>query len=159
MTREDIRYRSYERRDLEAMVELDEACFQTPFRFSKEAMRRFSEAKNAWVVVAEEGGQLVGFCIVHQEEAEGAEVGYVVTIDVVGRWRRRGLGEDMLSRGEAWVRSWKGAGMILHVFVKNESAVRFYERMEYGRVGLEEGFYGTGLDAALYWKELDFRGV
>jgi ribosomal-protein-alanine N-acetyltransferase len=134
-------------------------CFSAPFRFSNEAVRRFAEAKNAWVVVAEKGAQLMGFCIVHQEEVEGTEVGYVVTIDVAEPWRRRGLGEEMLSRGEAWVRSWKGAGMMLHVFVKNESAVRFYERMEYGRVGLEKDFYGVGLDAALYWKELDFRGV
>jgi ribosomal-protein-alanine N-acetyltransferase len=43
--------------------------------------------------------------------------------------------------------------MMLHVFVKNQSAVRFYERLGYKRVGDQRGFYGPGIDAAMYWKE------
>jgi len=152
---ERLQYRRYRPEDLDAMAELDAACFEVPFRFSKRAMRRFAEAENAWVIVAEEEDRLAGFCIVHRERAEPSEIGYVVTIDVADSWRRKGVGEHMLSEGEAWVRSWKGAGVLLHVFVKNKGALRFYARMGYGRVGLQQGFYGMGMDAALYWKELD----
>src|SRR4051812_23403209 len=49
----DIVLRRYERTDLGAIVELDAECFDPPFRFSREAMRRFAEAANAWVVIAE----------------------------------------------------------------------------------------------------------
>jgi ribosomal-protein-alanine N-acetyltransferase len=154
MTRKDVQYRNYDRGDLEAIVELDATCFPVPFRFSKGAMRRFAEAENAWVIIAEGAGQVAGFCIVHREHAPGVEIGYVVTIDVEERWREGGIGEEMLLRGEAWVRNWKGKGMMLHVFVKNERAVRFYERMKYGLMGVQEDFYGRGLDAATYWKEL-----
>jgi ribosomal-protein-alanine N-acetyltransferase len=154
MTRKDVQYRSYDQRDLDAIVELDAACFQVPFRFSKGAMRRFAEAENAWVIVAERDGQVAGFCIVHREHAPGMDIGYVVTIDVEERWRGSGIGEEMLSRGETWVRSWKGKGMMLHVFVKNERAVRFYKRMKYALTGVQEDFYGSGLDAATYWKDL-----
>lgn len=136
------------------MVELDAACFAPPFRFSRETMRRFIEAENAWGILADDGGDLAGFCIVHREKVDEGEIGYVVTIDVAEKWRGYGIGEQMLSAGEAWVHSWKGAGMILHVFVKNKRAMRFYERMQYGQVGTEAGFYGSGLDAALYWKEI-----
>ncbi len=153
-TRERIRYRSYGWRDLEGMVELDAACFSAPFRFSRDAMRRFAEARNAWVIVAEEESELAGFCIVHCEKTVGGEIGYVVTIDVAERWRGNGIGEKMLSQGEAWVRSWNGTGMMLHVFAKNVGAVRFYERMSYSRVGVQRSFYGSGLDAVMYWKEL-----
>lgn len=146
--------RGYRRSDLEAMVELDEACFAPPFRFSLSAMRRFAEAENAWVTVAETGGALAGFCIVHRERGEREDVGYVVTIDVAAELRGHGVGERMLTQGEEWVRSWRGAGMLLHVFVENDGAVRFYERMEYQRAGVQRGFYGSGLDAALYWKGL-----
>lgn len=149
----DIALRGYEQSDLGAIVELDAACFAPPFRFSREAMRRFAEAANAWVVIAEEMDELAGFCIVHLEPAESVSVGYVVTIDVAEQFRRRGLGERMLTEGEKWVRGAGGAGMMLHVFVKNQSAVRFYEELGYKRVGDQRGFYGPGIDAAMYWKE------
>jgi ribosomal-protein-alanine N-acetyltransferase len=151
--RSDIVLRSYESRDLDAIVELDAECFEPPFRFSGAAMRRFAEAENAWALVAESEGALAGFCIVHLERAETVDVGYVVTIDVAAGFRRRGLGEQMLAAGEAWVQASGGAGMMLHVFVKNDVAVRFYERLGYRRVGGQRGFYGPGIDAAMYWKE------
>ena len=149
-----IEFREYRRGDLEAMVELDEECFAPPFRFSRRATQRFAEAENAWVRVAGRDGELAGFCILHRESAGVEEMGYVVTIDVASPFRGRGIGERMLSEGEAWVRSWLGAGVMLHVFAENERAIRFYERVGYGRVGMQRGFYGPGLDAAMYWKDL-----
>lgn len=149
------RFRSYRPGDLEAMVELDAACFEGPFRFSREAMRRFVEAENAWVIVATDRKQLTGFCVVHREKTDGADVGYLVTIDVDERRRRHGIGRKMLSDAEMWVRSWNGAGILLHVFLKNKRAVEFYEELKYRRVDVQQGFYGPGLDAAMYWK--DFR--
>jgi ribosomal-protein-alanine N-acetyltransferase len=154
--RSDIVLRSYESRDLDAIVELDAECFEPPFRFSEAAMRRFAEAENAWVLVAESEGAIAGFCIVHTERAKSFNVGYVVTIDVAAGFRRRGLGEEMLAAGEAWVRASGAAGIMLHVFVKNEGAVRFYERVGYKRVGGQRGFYGPGIDAAMYWKGFSY---
>jgi [ribosomal protein S18]-alanine N-acetyltransferase len=152
---ERVALREYERRDLEAIVALDAECFTSPFRFSREAMRRFAEAENAWAVIAEMEDALAGFCIVHLEPAEAVHVGYVVTIDVAEGFRRRGVGEHMLAQGEAWVRASGGVGMMLHVYVKNGGAIRFYERLGYKRVGGQEGFYGPGVNAAMYWKEFE----
>jgi ribosomal-protein-alanine N-acetyltransferase len=42
----------------------------------------------------------------------------------------------------------------LHVFVGNDSAIRFYERSGYMRVGDVPAFYGQGLDAWVYRKTL-----
>ena len=76
-------------------------------------MRRFAEAENAWVVVAEAEGALAGFCIVHMEQAESLDVGYVVTIDVAAGFRRRGLGEQMLLQARRGCGPSGGAGMML----------------------------------------------
>jgi len=149
-----ILYRSYEARDLLGIVELDAECFDPPFRFSRPTMQRFVEAENAWVTIAEADGQLAGFCIIHRERAAAMDVGYVITIDVAKPFRRHRIGERMLTDGEAWVRHIGAVGMILHVYTKNTGAVHFYERMRYIRVGLQRGFYGGTLDAAMYWKEL-----
>lgn len=154
VTRKRFRYRKYSSDDLDAMVALDASCFDVPFRFSREAMRRFAEADNAWVILAEDGQGLAGFCIVHRERSVGPPIGYVVTIDVAERSRCQGIGERMLSDAETWVRSWKCVGMMLHVFVRNERALHFYEQLRYRRVGLQKGFYGPGVDAAMYWKDL-----
>lgn len=154
VTRRRFRYRNYRPDDLDAMVALDASCFDAPFRFTKDAMRRFAEAENAWVIVADDGEGLAGFCIVHRERSVGPPIGYVVTIDVAERWRGQGVGERMLSDAETWVRSWKCVGMMLHVFVKNQPAIRFYERLRYRRVGTQRGFYGPGMDGAMYWKDL-----
>lgn len=149
-----ILYRSYEPRDLDPIVTLDAACFDPPFRFSKAAMRRFAEAENAWVTIAEAQGKLAGFCILHREHVETRNVGYVVTIDVAEPYRHRKVGQRMLTDAEAWVQSFGGEGILLHVFTKNTPAIRFYERTGYTRLGTQQNFYGNHLNAALYWKEL-----
>ena len=153
-SRREVLYRSYEPRDLETIVELDAACFDQPFRFSKGAMRRFVEAENAWTTIAESGGEIAGLCIIHRQRAATVDLGYVVTIDVAEKSRRRGIGERLLADGEAWVRGFRGIGMMLHAFVKNTDAVRFYERIGYKRIAIQRDFYGDSLDAATYWKEL-----
>jgi ribosomal-protein-alanine N-acetyltransferase len=147
-------FRGYERRDLDAIVELDAACFSPPFRFSKAAMRQFTGAENAWTLVAEDQEEIAGFCIVHLEQAQGSTVGYLVTIDVAERFRHEGIGQRMLAQGEEWIRKSGGEVMFLHVYVKNEAAVRFYERSGYQRAEEQPGFYGPGIDAAMYWKLL-----
>jgi ribosomal-protein-alanine N-acetyltransferase len=146
--------RSYERRDLEAIVELDAICFFPPFRFSRAAMCQFAEAENAWALIAETPEGIAGFCIVHLEKEQGSTVGYLVTIDVAEGFRRRGLGQRLLVQGEVWTKESAGEAMYLHVYVKNEAAVRFYERSGYQCAGEQRGFYGPGIDAALYWKPL-----
>ena len=147
----DFELRRYRAGDLEAMFRLDEVCFEEPFRFSLAVMRRFAEARRARVVVAESDGVLVGFCVVH---VEAAKVGYVVTLDVAPEWRRKGLAGVLMGAVEDQVRAAGGGAMVLHVFVGNEVAIRFYERMGYGLVGEDEDFYGDGVGALVYRKGL-----
>jgi ribosomal-protein-alanine N-acetyltransferase len=142
--------REYRAGDAEAMHALDEVCFEPVFRFSRRAIRRFAETVGAVTVLAESEGELAGFAIVQMEQ----QVGYVVTLDVAPSWRRGGLAGRLMAEVEARVEAAGGVGMELHVFVGNVGAVRFYEGIGYGRVGLVEGFYGRGLDALVYGKRL-----
>lgn len=146
-----VSLREYRSGDFEAMFTLDEICFSPAFRFSRGAMRKFAEAKRARVVVAEQAGKLVGFCIVHVERGG---VGYIVTLDVAPEARRGGLARRMVEELEARVGR-EGAGvMVLHVSTENPGAVRFYESMGYSAAHTEEDFYGDGLDAVVYRKGL-----
>ncbi len=150
----DIQLRKYRRDDLEAIVALDALCFEPLFRFTRSAMRRFAEAEDAWTRLAIVNGKLAGFIIVHREEIPAAEAGYVVTIDVAQKYRQQGIGRLMLQAAEEAFATSGTTAMLLHVYTKNQEAISFYERNGYQRGDEQTGFYGPGMDAALYWKEL-----
>lgn len=150
-----IQLRISEKRDLDAMHALDVACFEKSFRFTRSAMRRFVEAENANAVIAEQNDVLVGFVILHLEEADRGLVGYVVTLDVAEDHRRKGIAEALMHRAEEVAVQEGCIGMALHVFMKNESAILFYAHTGFVRLHCERNFYGHGLDAWLYYKVLN----
>ena len=89
---DEIFLRDYRAPDLEAMFQLDKACFSEEFRFDRRAMRVFAEEQDAVVRIAEtEQGELVGFVIVHLEAFVTGGRGYVVTLDVAPDHRRTGM--------------------------------------------------------------------
>jgi ribosomal-protein-alanine N-acetyltransferase len=140
------------------MVRLDELCFSETFRFDRRSMRRFAEARGAFVVIAEDAlelGAMAGFVIAQLEGKAPEQYGYVVTIDGALEWRRGGLGGQLLARAEQKVREAGVERMGLHVAVDNEAAIRFYERLGYQCVGVAKRFYReAGLDGLIYIKEL-----
>lgn len=152
--------RPYRTSDLPALYLLDGVCFEAPFRFSRIAMRRFAEAKNAIVRLANEqseGGeaeQLAGFCIVHLEPAGSQIVAYIVTLDVDPAFRKRGVARTLMESVETAATDAGAQHMTLHVWTSNDAAMRLYERLGYQRVRAATDFYGEGLDALFYRKSL-----
>jgi [ribosomal protein S18]-alanine N-acetyltransferase len=155
---DEISLCDYRPTNLDAMYRLDQECFSVEFRFDRESMRFFAEEPDAIVRVAVfSNGEIVGFVIVHIEAIETEHRGYVVTLDVAEGYRRRGLAGRLLRDAEERVIATGARWMELHVFTGNESAIRFYERSGYGRVGVRRRFYGkSGLDAFVYRKDLFF---
>jgi ribosomal-protein-alanine N-acetyltransferase len=156
----EIVLREYRRGDLNEIVRLDEVCFAEAFRFDRESMRLFAEARNAISLIAESEGKIAGFVIVHVDHTAAGWQGYVVTLDVAMEHRRRGLAERLMQAAEILAEAAGAGWMELHVFTGNEGAIRFYERMGYVRVGEQRRFYGAeikgqeDLDAFVYRKEL-----
>jgi ribosomal-protein-alanine N-acetyltransferase len=151
-----IELRRYRVDDLDAMFWLDEVCFAEQFRFDHDSMRTFAEAHNSVTIVAEDAeDEVVGFVIAHMELHVGLVLGYVVTLDVAERCRRKGLAKRLMQEAEIRVAAEGAEWMELHVFTGNERAIRFYERLGYVRIGLSRRFYGKdGLDAFRYRKRL-----
>jgi ribosomal-protein-alanine N-acetyltransferase len=122
-------------------------------------MRRFAEAKKARVVIAVESDGLVGFVILHVEAGEEGRNGYVVTLDVVPAFRRKGIAALLMDAVEEQARADGCSAIVLHVFAENEAAVKFYAHAGFARSRRDEGFYGPGLDAWVYYKLLYPTGV
>lgn len=143
-----VALRPYRRDDLPAMVALDRLCFEAPFLFSPEGIRNFAEASGALALIAERGpGVMVGFAIGQMELEAGSRVGYCVTLDVAPGERRGGVGGQLLSRLEQWAGAEGAREMMLHVFMSNEAARRFYVGRGYQEMRRVAGFYRRGLDA------------
>jgi len=152
----EIFFRDYRATDLEAMFQLDEACFAEEFRFDRESMREFAEERNAMVRIAETArGEIAGFVIVHVERVVTGWRAYVVTLDVAVECRQRGLARRLMREVEASAMAAGVQWMQLHVFTGNAGAIRFYERLGYEQISRQKDFYGeAGLDAFVYGKEL-----
>lgn len=148
--------RGYLKGDLDAIYRLDQLCFSNEFRFGRESMRAFAEADDAVTLIAETtGGEIAGFVIVQVERRGDNVRGYVVTLDVAEKCRRRGLAQMLLQETEKRAAAAGALWMELHVFTGNIEAIRFYERSGYTRIELKRRFYGgAGLDAFVYRKEL-----
>jgi len=155
---DEIVLRDYRTTDLDAMFHLDQECFSAKFRFDRESIQMFVEEQDAVVRIAEKtGAEIVGFVIVHMEHAAKGERGYVVTLDVDAKYRGRGIARRLMEQAEARIAAVGALSMELHVFTRNEAAIRFYERLGYERIAERLGFYGkTGLDAFVYRKKLIF---
>jgi ribosomal-protein-alanine N-acetyltransferase len=153
---DEIVFRDYRAADIEAMFQLDEACFVEPFRFDRRSMRRFADKQNAVVRVAEKvGGEIVGLVIVHKERDVTGWRAYVVTLDVAAEYRQKGMGRRLMEEAETSAVAAGVQWMQLHVFTGNAGAIRFYERLGYERISRQKDFYGkAGLDAFVYGKEL-----
>jgi ribosomal-protein-alanine N-acetyltransferase len=149
-----IRFRSYRADDLDGMHALDVVCFEKPFRFSRGAMRRFTEAANARVTIAEDEDELVGFVILHMEEAGRERVGYVVTLDVSPERRRCGIAGRLMQEAERQALREGCYALVLHVFTGNETAIRFYAGHGFVRSHREEDFYSPKIDAWVFHKLL-----
>ena len=149
--------RDYEKADLEAMYQLDVLCFERPFRFSRGMMRRFAEARGAVVrlaVLSAAPETVAGFCIGELSRAGSALELYVVTLDVAPGYRRQGVAQALLEAVEGTAREAGANAAALHVHQGNGAAMALYERCGYIVSGLAPAFYGAGLDAWIYRKQL-----
>jgi len=82
-------------------------------------------------------------------------VAYVVTLDVAPDWRRRGLARRLMHALELRAHAAGADAIALHVFPGNLAALQLYEALGYQRIGVAADFYGDGLDALVYRKQLE----
>ena len=153
----EISFRGYRSDDLEAIFRLDEVCFAEAFRFDRRSMSAYAGDGDAVTLIAEDRGELIGFVIAHIKRVETGCEAYIVTLDVAPECRRKGLARELMAEVEARALAEGARRIHLHVFLGNDAAIRFYERLGYERIRIVRGYYGSGLDAIVYRKDLRDR--
>ena len=147
-------YRLYRDDDFTELYNIEIACFEPPFRFSRQTMRRLIADPDSATWIAEEQEQMAGFAILYWAQPPEQPLAYIQTLEVLPAPRGRGVGRELLRRVEESASS-AGAHVIwLHVAESNAPAIRLYEAHGYSQQGREENFYVKGISALLYAKAI-----
>jgi len=151
-THPHISLRDYAPADFNAIHAIDQLCYSPEIAYSHQDLRDYLRFPGAQCVVALEGDQIVGFCIA----AQRGKIGYIVTIDVLEAYRRRGAGSLLLAECES--RMAAGGARVVHLetATNNDSAVAFWQKHGYRTRSLKKGYYPGGLDAFAMAKPLAF---
>lgn len=140
---QEIQIRPYRADDFDALCEIDRACYEPLIAYSRRTMRVYLTQPGADCVVAESGAQIVGFCIT----ARRSDQAYIVTIDVLGQFRKRGVGGALLVESEKHLAKNGVRAVSLDTATDNLPAISFWQKHGYRKIGLRKGYYPNGSDA------------
>ncbi len=109
---------------------------------------RLTEAKNSNLIVAEEGGKLVGIVgckgVKHQR---AAHVATLVGVGVLPEYRGQGIGGKMLKKMIAWVKNETQVERLqLTVYADNLVAIKFYQKLGFQKEGLFKNYAKSSHD-------------
>jgi [ribosomal protein S18]-alanine N-acetyltransferase len=154
-----VRLRAFQTSDLPELQRLDARCFPPRIAYSRAELGFFIRHPRSTTTIAEENGEIVGFCVVDWKLESGRKIGHFITIDVAPELRRRGLGRLLMQAGEIALVGLGCVAMVLEVAINNADAQAFYHRLGYRQTGRIPGYYADGTDALVLRKELDAAGV
>ncbi|MCA1812720.1 MAG: GNAT family N-acetyltransferase [Halobacteriales archaeon] len=145
-----LRVRAATLADLDALMELERACFSPRQAFSRREYRGALAGAGNVNLVAEEDGALCAFIGVLLDGR--TRVGNVFTLNVHPSARRRGHGAHLLREAERRLVAAGAELCALEVNVDNEAAIRLYEECGYERVARLPDYYASGYASLDAWR-------
>jgi ribosomal protein S18 acetylase RimI-like enzyme len=142
--------RDYQAEDFDTLIEIDQACYEPGVAYSKRDMRAYLQFPGAECVLAETSHEIAGFCISARQRARG----YIVTIDVLEKYRKSGIGSALLREVERRLAANGVREVGLETATDNESAIAFWNKHGYRTLAVEKGYYPGGRDAFAMTKVL-----
>jgi [ribosomal protein S18]-alanine N-acetyltransferase len=150
-----VQLRSNTPEDFAKLYEIDQACYDEEVAYSERELQAYLNYPGADCVVAEVRGEIAGFCIsAHQDDR-----GYIVTIDVLEKFRRDKVGTALIGEIEKRLIGFGVKLIALETAVDSPAAVGFWTKHGYKQRGVRKGYYPNNRDAYAMTKTLkaDFR--
>jgi len=138
-----FKLRTYEPGDFEILYEIDQACYEPEIAYSRRELRQYMRFPGLECMVAEVEGKLVGFCLAASEDAQG----YVITMDVLGEYRRHGIASALLEAVEQRLAARDVTEVWLETATDNDAAIAFWQRHGYRKQGVRKNYYPGKRDA------------
>ncbi|MGD0427960.1 MAG: N-acetyltransferase [Candidatus Acidiferrales bacterium] len=146
----NITLRTFKPDDFDMLYEIDQACYEPEVAYSKRELRAYLRFSGSDCLVAEAEQQIAGFCISARRE----ESGYIVTIDVLPEFRRDRVGTKLLTEIERRLAANGVREVALETATDNDSAVAFWTKHGYRKLGIKKDYYPGGRDAFAMSKTL-----
>jgi ribosomal-protein-alanine N-acetyltransferase len=148
MTAVAIEIRVLDLSDLEAIEEIEQRAYPTPWSrsmFASELAKPTSICLGAF-----EGADLVGYVI----NSRYVDAWHVMNVAVHPEHQRRGVATALLEKLFERTREDERRGYTLEVRVSNEAAIRLYENLGFESRGLRRGYYTDNReDALIMWRD------
>ena len=145
-----IEFRKLKLRDLNAIEEIEQTSYPTPWSRSMFASELAKPSSICLGAVEAEKEELVGYLIISRY----VDAWHVMNIAVAPEHRRRGIARSLMERlFEVTARDAR-RGYTLEVRVSNEAAIRLYEELGFKTRGIRRGYYTDNReDALVMWKD------
>ena len=140
-------------KDLHVLDTIEKECFKSE-AYTREQLAYLLKSPSAVSLVAKESNETVGFIVGMTENYGKTTAGHIVTIDVLPKHRREGVGLKLLDELEKeFVR--QGVKTIyLEVRIDNQAARRLYAKKGYIQLEPLEDYYNEGKHGLRMKKEL-----
>ncbi len=127
-------------RFLDALYEIEKQSFREE-AFSKQQIAYLLEDYNSVGLIARVDGELAGFVIGRVNVERNAIAGHILTLDVATAYRRRGIGQRLLSEIEALFRQRGVHECRLEVKESNQLALNLYLKLGYQKIAVLKNYY------------------
>jgi ribosomal-protein-alanine N-acetyltransferase len=138
-----IRLRSYQPADFETLYRIDQDCFPKGIAYGRSDLKNYLALADAQCRLAEVSGEVAGYILT----SRSAEIGHVITLDVLEPYRRISAGSALLEAAEQDVASRGVKIMVLETATTNKPAIAFWNKHGYRQFVTIKNYYGRGLDA------------
>jgi ribosomal-protein-alanine N-acetyltransferase len=161
--------RDFHKADFETLWRIDQSCFGPGVSYSRPELSAYIMMRGAFTLVAEANVEIgrngavpeegvtfgdpwiLGFVVASLNTRGG---GHIITIDVIPKARRAGVGSALLAAAEKRLKSTGGTRVRLETAVNNAGALAFYKRHSYNVFKTIPRYYPDGTDAFVMEKDL-----
>lgn len=147
---ESVALRSFAAGDFETLYEIDQRCYPPEIAYSRREFRWYLRLPGAEVIIAEVRGEIAGFILTACFERSG----HIVTIDVLGEFRRAGVGTAVLHAAERNLARAGAREIELETAIDNDAAIQFWMKNGYQTRGILKNYYPGGLAAYAMMKRV-----
>ncbi len=144
-------YRRASLEDLDALVSLENHCFQTD-RLSRRSFKHLLKADSAVLHIAEIDNRIVAYIITLFHR--GTSLARLYSIAVHPQYRGYGLARKLIEQSEQTAIERRCIFMRLEVRTDNIEAIKLYEKLDYQQFGIYHDYYEDHFDALRYQKQI-----